>query len=173
MKLIDSHCHIDSEKFDADREAVIERALEAGVGHMVVIGSGGGPPDLEAGIRLADRHASCYATVCVHPHDASKATAETYRRLEDLVKHTGYTLALVVVLVVPFVWSLPTALMVSELSSAIPEEGGFYAWVRRGLGPFWGFQEAWLSLVSSIFDMALYPVLFCTYLGGMKARPIE
>ena len=87
MSLIDSHCHIDSEKFDADREAVIERALAAGVKHMVVIGSGGGPPDLEAGIRLADRHESCYATVCVHPHDAAKATPEVYRRLEELVKH--------------------------------------------------------------------------------------
>ena len=49
------------------------------------------------------------------------------------------------------VWSLPTALMIGELSSAIPAEGGFYAWVTRGLGPFWGFQEAWLSLVASIF----------------------
>jgi len=43
----DSHCHLDSEKFDADREAVIERALASGREHMVAIGHGGGPPDLE------------------------------------------------------------------------------------------------------------------------------
>jgi TatD DNase family protein len=87
VKLIDSHCHLDSEKFDADREAVIDRALAAGVEHMLAIGSGDGPPDMEGGIRLADRHEAIYATVCVHPHDASKATPEVYRRLEELVKH--------------------------------------------------------------------------------------
>jgi amino acid transporter len=54
--------------------------------------------------------------------------------------------------------------MVGELASALPAEGGYYAWVRRGLGNFWGFQEAWLSLVASIFDMAIYPTLFVLYL---------
>jgi amino acid transporter len=87
--------------------------------------------------------------------------------LEDLVKSTGYLMAVIVVLVVPLVWSLPTALMVSELSAAVPEEGGYYAWVRRAMGPFWGFQEAWLSLAASIFDMAIYPTLFVTYLRHM------
>lgn len=87
MKLIDSHCHLDSEQFDADREAVIERAVAAGVEHMVAIGTGDGPPDLEAGIRLADRYAPLYATIGVHPHDASKATDDTYRRLAALAAH--------------------------------------------------------------------------------------
>src|SRR6202045_1822436 len=54
--------------------------------------------------------------------------------------------------------------MIGELSSALPQEGGYYAWVRRGLGNFWGFQEAWLSLAASIFDMAIYPTLFVFYL---------
>ena len=56
MSLIDSHCHLDSPEFDADRDEVIERALGAGVEHMVAIGTGNGPPDLEAGIRLADKY---------------------------------------------------------------------------------------------------------------------
>ena len=68
----------------------------------------------------------------------------------------------------PVVWSLPTALMVGELAAALPEEGGYYAWVRRALGPFWGFQEAWLSLVASVFDMAIYPTLFALYLGKLS-----
>jgi TatD DNase family protein len=87
VKLIDSHCHLDSEQFSDDREAVIERALAAGIEHMVAIGSGDGPPDLEAGVRLADRYPAFYATIGVHPHDASKATAETYRRLAELTAH--------------------------------------------------------------------------------------
>src|SRR5262249_429726 len=83
----DSHCHLDHKQFDEDREAVIERALQAGVGRMLAIGTGDGPPDLEAAIRLADQHAPIYATVGVHPHEASKATSETYARLADLWHH--------------------------------------------------------------------------------------
>jgi len=87
VKLIDSHCHLDNEDFNADREAVIERALAAGVERMVAIGSGDGPPDLEVAVRLADQHACILATVGVHPHDASKATGETYSRLAELLNH--------------------------------------------------------------------------------------
>lgn len=85
--------------------------------------------------------------------------------LEDILGDAGYLRTLILLAVLPFVWSLPTALMIGELSASIPEEGGFYAWVRRAMGPFWGFQEAWLSLSASIFDMAIYPTLFVTYLS--------
>ncbi len=84
---IDSHCHLDNEQFNPDRDETIQRALDAGVELMVVIGTGDGPPDLEAGIRLADRHAPIYCTVGVHPHDAAKATPETFKNLEELLKH--------------------------------------------------------------------------------------
>jgi amino acid transporter len=84
--------------------------------------------------------------------------------LEELVKMSGYRNTILILLVTPIVWSLPVALLVAELASALPEEGGFYVWVRRALGPFWGFQEAWLSLAASIFDMAIYPTLFLFYL---------
>jgi TatD DNase family protein len=87
VTLVDSHCHLDNEQFNADRDAVIDRALAAGVERMVAIGTGEGPPDLEAGIRLADRHPSIYATVGIHPHDASKAIPDTYTRLRELLKH--------------------------------------------------------------------------------------
>jgi TatD DNase family protein len=85
--VIDSHCHLDSEQFDGDRDAVIERALAAGVKHLVAIGTGNGPPDLEAGIRLAEKYPAFYATVGVHPHDAAKATDETFDRLAALLRH--------------------------------------------------------------------------------------
>ncbi len=87
--------------------------------------------------------------------------------LEDIVGQAGYARALLLLCVVPFLWSLPTALMIGELASALPEEGGFYIWVGRALGRFWGFQEAWLSLAASIFDMAIYPALVVAYLSQL------
>jgi TatD DNase family protein len=86
--LIDSHCHLDDKQFDPDRDAVIQRALEAGVERMMAIGTGDGPPDLEAALRLARRHDFIYATVGVHPHDAAKATPETFAALEALAADT-------------------------------------------------------------------------------------
>jgi amino acid transporter len=85
--------------------------------------------------------------------------------LEDIIGNAGYGRALLLLLIIPLIWSLPTSLMVGELASALPEEGGYYCWVRRALGAFWGFQEAWLSLAASVFDMAIYPVIFVLYLG--------
>jgi len=85
--------------------------------------------------------------------------------IEDILGGAGYLRAILILLVLPLVWSLPTALMIGELAGAIPAEGGFYVWVRRALGPFWGYQESWLSLSASIFDMAIYPAIFVLYLG--------
>jgi amino acid transporter len=85
--------------------------------------------------------------------------------LEDIVQKTGYSATLLILILTPLLWSLPTALMVSELATAIPEEGGFYIWVRRGMGRFWGFQETWLTLAGSVFEMALYPNLCVDYIG--------
>ena len=87
MPLVDTHCHLDNEQFNADRDAVIERARAAGVERMMAIGTGEGPPDLEVAIRLAEAHPFIYATIGVHPHDASKATEETFARLRELAQH--------------------------------------------------------------------------------------
>jgi TatD DNase family protein len=86
VKLVDSHCHLDDEKFAADLDAVIDRARAAGVERMLAIGTGG-PPDLEVAIRLADAHDGFYATIGVHPHDASKAAADTIDELRKLAAH--------------------------------------------------------------------------------------
>jgi len=87
MSLIDSHCHLDDKQFHQDREAVIRRALDAGVELMLAIGSGDGPPDLEAAVRLAGAWPQIYATVGVHPHDAAQATGDTWQRLGELLAH--------------------------------------------------------------------------------------
>ena len=84
MTLVDSHCHLDDPQFAGDLDAVIERALAAGVGRMLAVGTGKGPPDLEAGLRLAAQYPVFDASVGVHPHDASKAGEEAFARLEEL-----------------------------------------------------------------------------------------
>jgi len=85
--------------------------------------------------------------------------------LEEIVSGHGYLNTLLLLLLVPCIWSVPSALMVGELASSLPQEGGYYTWVRRALGPFWGMQEAWLMVAFSLFDMAIYPTLLVTYLG--------
>jgi amino acid transporter len=87
--------------------------------------------------------------------------------LEDIIGSAGYGRALLLLAIIPLIWSLPTSLMIGELASAVPDEGGYYVWVRRAMGRFWGFQEAWLSLAASVFDMALYPVTFVLYLSHL------
>jgi amino acid transporter len=94
--------------------------------------------------------------------------------IEDLVPSVGPGMSLLLILAVPLVWSLPIALVAAELSTAMPEEGGYYVWVRRSLGEFWGFQEGWWNLLTSFADSAIYPVLFAGYLQtfwpGMDGR---
>jgi len=79
--------------------------------------------------------------------------------LEPLVGSLGGGRSLVLLLAVPVLWSLPVALMAAELSAAMPLLGGYYQWVRQGLGEFWGFQEGWWSWLFTWVDMPLYPVL--------------
>lgn len=87
MRLIDSHSHLDDAQFNEDRAAVIGRARAAQVERMLAIGTGGGPPDLEAGVRLAAEYPFVLATVGVHPHDAAKAAEATFERLRALAAH--------------------------------------------------------------------------------------
>ncbi len=90
--------------------------------------------------------------------------------LEDVVGFSGPGMALVLIVVTPLIWSLPVALMSSELSAAIPVVGGYYAWVKKGLGSFWGFQEGWWSWLTAFAAMAIYPVLFTDYLSALLAE---
>jgi TatD DNase family protein len=85
--IVDSHCHLDDSSFDGDRDTVIAAAREAGVGYIMAIGTGGGPPVLDCAIRLAERYPGVYATVGVHPHDAAKAGPATPGDLRRLAAH--------------------------------------------------------------------------------------
>ncbi|MGH9669873.1 MAG: TatD family hydrolase [Terriglobales bacterium] len=83
---VDSHAHLEMSQFDADREAVLERAREAGVETIVAIGSGTGPGSLDCAIRLAEQHPWIYATVGIHPHEAKLADEEDFAELEKLAR---------------------------------------------------------------------------------------
>jgi len=85
--------------------------------------------------------------------------------LEDAAPAFGPGLTLLLLVVTPLVWSLPVALVMAELGSALPEEGGYVAWVRRAFGPFWAFQCGWWSWLNSFVDVAVYPALFVDYLA--------
>jgi TatD DNase family protein len=87
VELVDSHCHLDDSQFDGDRDAVIQRARDAGVKYMLSIGTGNGPPDLKAAVRLAEIYPFVFATVGVHPNDSPKAIPETFSSLESLLAH--------------------------------------------------------------------------------------
>ncbi len=83
---------------------------------------------------------------------------------ETLVTEVGPGMALLTLVVVPLVYSLPEVLIVGELASMLPQEGGYYRWVQRAFGDMWAFQNGWLTWTYSLVDMAIYPKLFITYL---------
>jgi len=83
---------------------------------------------------------------------------------EDAVASAGPLLSLAGFLFMPLVWSLPEALVTAELATTFPSNAGFVEWVTAAFGPFWGFQEGFLSWISSVADASLYPVLFRQYL---------
>jgi amino acid transporter len=84
--------------------------------------------------------------------------------LEGLVGSVGPALALMLMVATPLLYSVPEALLVGELASMLPIEGGYYQWVKRAFGPFWGFWNGWLSWSYSLLDMAIYPALLLQYL---------
>ncbi|WP_336625563.1 MULTISPECIES: APC family permease [unclassified Microbacterium] len=85
--------------------------------------------------------------------------------LEELISTSGAGIALLALVVVPIVFSVPTALMSAELGSAIPVEGGYYYWVKSALGPFAGFTVGIWQWLNAFLDTALYPVIAVDYLA--------
>ena len=88
--------------------------------------------------------------------------------LEDAVGSAGPLITIAAILILPWLWSFPTALMTAELSAAMPEDGGYVVWVEEAFGRFWGFLEGWLSWLCSFADNALYPVMFVDYLAYLR-----
>jgi TatD DNase family protein len=85
--LIDSHAHVDDPRFDEDRNAMLQRAWDAGVRKILTIGNGSGPDQMGCGIPFAEAHDWIFTSAGVHPHDASKVEERHYSLIEDLAKH--------------------------------------------------------------------------------------
>jgi amino acid transporter len=85
--------------------------------------------------------------------------------LEPLLSQAGAHAALLLLLVTPILWDIPTILTVLELNSMLPMNGGYYQWVKRALGLRFAFYEGWWSWLYTFADLAIYPVLFVSYLS--------
>lgn len=83
--------------------------------------------------------------------------------IEEMIPDAGPGMTIVVLCVLPFIWAAPQALCSAELGSAITDAGGFYKWIQRGLGEFWGFQGCWCRTLSCYVDNTTYVVLAGSY----------
>jgi TatD DNase family protein len=90
---IDSHAHLEGKRYDADRDDVLKRAKSAGVTTYLAIGNGDGPGTADCGIRLAEQYSGCkeypeiWASVGIHPHEASLASEAAYAQLAAWARH--------------------------------------------------------------------------------------
>jgi TatD DNase family protein len=87
MDLIDSHAHIDFPQFAEDREAMLQRARDAGVSTLLAIGTGPGPEKLDVAIPFAEQHDWIYTSVGIHPHEAKEVTRQHLDELARLAQH--------------------------------------------------------------------------------------
>jgi len=93
--------------------------------------------------------------------------------VEEAVQSAGVGATLLGLALAPFLYVLPQTLMTAELSTMMPENGGYVVWVCRGLGPFWGWMNAWNSALCNVFDNAIYPVLTIEYIRTIYTDEIS
>jgi TatD DNase family protein len=86
LELIDTHAHLNDEKYDADRDACVQRAREAGVKQIVNIGSGYGFASNRSSLEVARKYDGVYSTVGLHPHEADQWTPEIQAQLEQMAQ---------------------------------------------------------------------------------------
>jgi len=83
--------------------------------------------------------------------------------LEPLLTYAGNNGALLLLIITPLLWDVPTIFFVLELNSMMPATGGYYQWVKRALGLRFAFYEGWWTWLYTFVDLAIYPVLFVEY----------
>jgi len=82
---------------------------------------------------------------------------------ESMVSTSGPGLALILLIVVPWLFSVPISLATAEMTTIMPVEGGFYRWTRGALGDFWGFQSGWWNWTGTFLMSASYGVAMADY----------
>lgn len=90
---------------------------------------------------------------------------------EAMVSTAGPGMALLFILVVPFLFSIPMALATAEMASRMPVQGGFYRWTRAAFGPFWGFQCGWWNWTGTFLMCAAYGVMLADYWSQLAPLP--
>jgi amino acid transporter len=111
-------------------------------------------PKLKRELTLLPLFALIYFTVCGGSFGA-----------EPMVSLSGPGLTLLLFIITPLFFSIPSMLMVREMQSMMPAEGGYYHWLKQAFGPFVGFMGGWMNWVVSWVDVSIYPVLAAYYLG--------
>jgi len=104
----------------------------AGVLHSRAMTLGGGDPALRRGLGVLTLAGTIFVFIAGGPFG-----------LEAMVRDAGPGAAALLLVLALLFWGLPHALVATELSSALPEEGGFVRWVGMAFGDFWSFQTAW------------------------------
>jgi TatD DNase family protein len=91
LLLVDSHAHLDSPRYDADRDELLQRAWQQGVRTVLSIGIGDGPDTMQQALELSQRYAGkpeiprILATAGIHPHEAQLADAAALQKLDGLL----------------------------------------------------------------------------------------
>lgn len=124
-----------------------------GINHIILYVYDVNQPRLKK-IRLIQLIAVIFFTVSGGPYG-----------LEPLLTYAGEHGAILLLLLTPLLWDVPAIFTVLELNSMMPVTGGYYKWVKHALGTRWGFYEGWWTWLYTFVDLAIYPVLFVTYLG--------
>jgi amino acid transporter len=84
---------------------------------------------------------------------------------EPMVGLSGPGLAILLFFLTPLLFSVPNMLMVREMQSMMPVEGGYYHWLKKAFGAFIGFMGGWMNWVVAWVDVSIYPVYAAYYLG--------
>ena len=82
--MIDTHCHLDFNQFDPDRDAVLERAKKSGVNYIINVGSC--VEGSEKSVDLAKKHEDIFASVGIHPHHADEIKEDDFEKISELAK---------------------------------------------------------------------------------------
>jgi len=94
-------------------------------------------------------------------------TASAAYGIEDIVGWGGPGLTFLVLIIVPFIWAIPLALVSAELSSMYPETGGLYVWIKKAMGEFAGFLGGWWYFLCNVVATAVFLVLIVSYISDL------